>query len=1319
MDQPNVSVGDRVLVNDRRGIVRFAGPIDGLSGIWVGIELDGPVGKNDGTVKGKRYFTCAPNHGLFVRPTAVTPLDEPVSPGPGGAASPVAPASPVIAAPESVEAAATESTAVPEPAAGPVATAADATPAVGAAATAATTAAPPTGSLPLSVDATVPQRHYDDLVAKFRLLETRLVEERAKSKQAERLRHEAETAQQARQRLEAQVADLQAQVVSLRKQDSEERRQREEREEALLEMEEHAESLTMDKELAEERADQLQAEVDQLREQVEELTLDLEIVRGEHEEELAKLAAAGEGEVLSPAAQEQVAQLQLQNDRLKEALMLLRDRTTEEKAALAKRVRDLEKFERDMPELQAKYLALKAENADNESLVEQLKLQVDDGLAAESMVEELSEKVLDLEDHITDLQNSIQDLEDLRTLSDQLEDTYVENARALEQALQEQEALVARLAGQLSLEHGLRSDRDLTIDKFRGLVRDLQERILHLEATLGSQSAAAAGTAAAELAAELHRRAAAAAETALDGSVLGGDPSAGAGAGAGAGLDAVPALQRLLAAEQARVTQADVVLRARLLRGYLPGSWAGAVQQADLLVPEAYFLELARCVVRAGGKAAAVGRLADHLLPARPDSVLAALTRPLGPAPGESDAGRLAAGQELARLGLVVTARRPLRALERGLGLLQLALSVARPGASGRVVELFAPQLAPAGGDAAAAAAAAAAGPSAAAGPLASLGSLLPDLPAAERRLDALLQALARTLAQVEGAPRLLHDAVAAVALGEYATAAGRFGQALCQRLLAGASGLEEALLGADRRRVLAGLARTHAAAIDARADDLFVVLCQAAGHLAGAWAPEPAQVTEAGADAEEPDGSGAADAPADSASASAQALAQLLTTANRHNRAIQVLAKKLRKRFDCEPALQQLAAPGRLGESLFAGEPDATGIDDAQVLVELADLERVQQVEAQLEGLLAELEGLVPALGTGSAPAPAPAAVVERLTPLAQRLGATAEAMEAIVETLHGVDRDIGPSQPEEGPLAALGERFRLALESQEQGDALREQVASLQATIQQHEAAAAAAAGRLDEERARVALLAARTASAREEAEQAAQLAASLEESRRDAQMYSEALEALRAELDDMEMQNISLRKELSAAVRVGDTADAAPQTAAASAAEANPAHSRALVRDLYATVAALRSELARTRATSIESMVATLAPLPVRRGAPVAAPATDATASSSSHSASRAAVAPAASSALSYANAVLKDSMQFLVEHRVARLRPGPVDAADVLPRGVRTAGHAERLRLLRAKLLAARQTRALHSLATGHFDPTAEDAPLPGVAKAAAV
>ena len=54
------------------GVIRYIGSTDFADGIWIGVELRTPKGKNDGSVMDKRYFLCKPNHGLLVRPSKIT-----------------------------------------------------------------------------------------------------------------------------------------------------------------------------------------------------------------------------------------------------------------------------------------------------------------------------------------------------------------------------------------------------------------------------------------------------------------------------------------------------------------------------------------------------------------------------------------------------------------------------------------------------------------------------------------------------------------------------------------------------------------------------------------------------------------------------------------------------------------------------------------------------------------------------------------------------------------------------------------------------------------------------------------------------------------------------------------------------------------------------------------------------------------------------------------------------------------------------------------------------------------------------------------------
>ncbi|CAF1001129.1 unnamed protein product [Rotaria magnacalcarata] len=66
VSSPELRVGDRVVVSGSKfGVLKYLGKIHVAEGVWCGIQLDEAMGKNDGSVSGKRYFTCQQRYGLF------------------------------------------------------------------------------------------------------------------------------------------------------------------------------------------------------------------------------------------------------------------------------------------------------------------------------------------------------------------------------------------------------------------------------------------------------------------------------------------------------------------------------------------------------------------------------------------------------------------------------------------------------------------------------------------------------------------------------------------------------------------------------------------------------------------------------------------------------------------------------------------------------------------------------------------------------------------------------------------------------------------------------------------------------------------------------------------------------------------------------------------------------------------------------------------------------------------------------------------------------------------------------------------------------
>jgi tubulin-specific chaperone B len=79
IQQRGIAVGKRCRIGGddaRRGVIKYVGEVEeipGSLGAWVGVRLDEPAGKNDGSIGGTRYWSedSKLKHGVFVRPERV------------------------------------------------------------------------------------------------------------------------------------------------------------------------------------------------------------------------------------------------------------------------------------------------------------------------------------------------------------------------------------------------------------------------------------------------------------------------------------------------------------------------------------------------------------------------------------------------------------------------------------------------------------------------------------------------------------------------------------------------------------------------------------------------------------------------------------------------------------------------------------------------------------------------------------------------------------------------------------------------------------------------------------------------------------------------------------------------------------------------------------------------------------------------------------------------------------------------------------------------------------------------------------------------
>ncbi|KAG6794915.1 dynactin subunit 1 isoform X1 [Apis mellifera caucasica] len=583
-------IGQRVEVpgKDCQGVIAYIGHSSFAPGKWIGVILDEPKGKNNGTIKGQSYFKCAENHGMFVRQSQLILLDEagnrtePASPSSAGSNAttpdetsaararsrlnsistrrrnePTAvrrKTSPAHTRQQSdklsgsrlslagsrtlLSAPSTESLSgshherkdggeslIPAPTSTKGASFVEKSP---------STSSPP-GKKPKAqddhnntgfVETLKPQfvpgqvmagsaaaanvveeklshlqlqqenenlkSQVRDLTEKVETLRVKRMQDKERIKDFEKTKLQVDQLIEFKTKVMESQASLQRELQRARQEAREAHAAREQFQEEMADLAETVEMATLDKEMAEEKAETLQIELEQLKEKLEEQTLDLEILRTEVSER-----TAGGGSTAGVSNYE-IKQLEQQNNRLRETLVRMRDLSAHEKHEFQKLQKDLDQKKSEILELGRTKEKLSTRVEEMEHQIADLQEQVDAALGAEEMVEVLGEKKMALEEKVAELEEAVADLEALQDMSDQL----AESSKELELELREELDLALGAARDAYRHRDAAletlADRELTITKFRELTHQLQEQCLQLQQRVQSTETSKFGMGGAE-----------------------------------------------------------------------------------------------------------------------------------------------------------------------------------------------------------------------------------------------------------------------------------------------------------------------------------------------------------------------------------------------------------------------------------------------------------------------------------------------------------------------------------------------------------------------------------------------------------------------------------------------------------------------------------------------------------------------------------------------------------------------------------------------------------------------------------------------------
>ncbi|KAJ9665640.1 hypothetical protein H2201_004332 [Coniosporium apollinis] len=433
-----LKAGQAVELSDgRSATVRFVGVTAFAAGEWIGVEFAEPLGKNDGSVQNQRYFSCQPNHGMFLRRSAVARVVEPDAPAPRPVATGQGRPRHSLAVPSARQSLLTRPT---KPSSTPL-------------------SPPPSASTEL-----------EQLQAKLRVMEKQRLEDKENLKLLEQTQQERNKFEQVIHKLQAKMQPQAQELVELRRQLKEAQASLEETEAHQADYETAVESATMDREMAEQKAETYKAELDSFKLRLEELEVENELLKEENLElshEMTDEERSGQGWI----------QKERENERLKEALLRLRDVSQDQEATLKSHIKSLEEDVQELTTIKQELGDTKAKLLEREADILDVRQQLDNALSAEDIIEELTERNTSLNEQVVQLQNTIDDLKALKELEDELEANHLENAKQLQDVINHKDTIIIDHNRRLAQQEELLADQESTIQRFQGLVSSLQSAL--------------------------------------------------------------------------------------------------------------------------------------------------------------------------------------------------------------------------------------------------------------------------------------------------------------------------------------------------------------------------------------------------------------------------------------------------------------------------------------------------------------------------------------------------------------------------------------------------------------------------------------------------------------------------------------------------------------------------------------------------------------------------------------------------------------------------------------------------------------------------